>query len=575
MAGKGLGAFGSQRQMEVPEGFTPQAFTWLNMARVIVDGLADSWFEDLGPITLSDSLTAREAAELEFMRESMPYFFGEDETKVLPQKVSDVAWLGEPVPIDESPLGQKLIKVLKDNGVTWEFREERLELNAVSGVLMPSLKLEAAGQWGTLFGMPFDQVFKVYRDASGQDRILWGADLLAATRPFEHLTIRYGYDSETNERFAMQNDPEAVAAGGLTFGQWSTRVFIPVLLKWLFYLAETPFPTNLMNFPRTMAYGSDFAKELMPTPYFMNKRNSRVSGAFDLNNQGYLTSAARMPNVIEAGWVIEDMSEENLANCIVVASNGLTRMQSILEDGYLNHRTTESQFVWDPALHSAVVFDSDCELGGDALGLSTWVPVPRIGFVLNDTYQRAPGALDSGNFAELEQLSFNGAGPYVANCINSFVFSHLMNTDFYYMIDRLLESAYLMDVGDESTNALSNWGIALYKRGETAEAIKKFDMALAREDKYSEAEASWWLAKIYREAGNPELAATYDERCQKAGGYDADTGFAPEPAAPSVSSGKIGAPSLAEQTTPKFCSNCGSAFQSEANFCPNCGAKRG
>ena len=574
MAGKGIGGFGSQRTMEVPEGFTPEAFSWRNMSRKIVDGLADSWFEKIQPIAISETLTQQEKIEIELMAEAMPFFFGEIETKVLQPIFLQLSELGSAVPIDDSSLGKKLIAVLRKNNISWNFREERVELNAVSGLLMPSLKLEGAGQWGTYFGMPFDQVFKVFRDRTGKEKILWSADLLAATRPFEQLTKLYSSDEETNERYLIQNDPEALKKGGLTFGQWSTKVHIPIVLKWLFYLAETPFPSVILNFSRTLSYGEEFPETLIPKPYFLNKTDSRVSGAFDLNDQGYLASAAKMPNVIEAGWIIEDMSEEELSVCINIASSGLTRMMTILEDGYLNHSSADSHFGWDEALRSAVVLDSDCQYGIDAAGLSTWIPVCRVGFALNNTYVKAPHALKSGALGELEDIAFNGAGPLVANCINSLVFSHLMDSEYYYMIDRLLEAAFLMNVGEESTNALSNWGIALYKRGELDEAMSKFEQALEREDKYAEAEASWWLSKIYTELGNAKKSAEFEKRCREAGGYGEPNDVEP------VNNSKIG--SLSSETSngsgllgqSKFCSNCGSVFQANVNFCSNCGSKR-
>jgi tetratricopeptide (TPR) repeat protein len=556
--------------MQTPEGFTQEAYSWMNMAKVITDSLADSWFEHLGPVPISSSLSRNELGDKSVLQYFMPFFFGEEETKVLPTPFKDFSDLGEPVVLDESPLGKKLIKLLKQEGVTWDFKEERLPLTEFEGVLLPSLKHEGRGQWGTFFGMPYDQSFRIYKSRkSGKEVILWGADILAATRPFEHLTVRYGYDEQTNERYMIRNDEKKIAAGGITFGQWSTRIFIPALLKRLFYLGETPFPSNILDFPRTMAYGEEFPESLFPNPYFMHKKKSRVSGAYDENREGFLTSAANLTDVIEAGWLIQDMAEDQLSKCVSVASNGLTKMLTILEDGYLNHNTNLSQVIWDEALGSGVTLDEHCEYGGNSLGLSTWIPVPRIGIALYDTYERAPEALRDDNFAELEDISFNGVGPLVANCINSFVFSHLIDTEFHYMIDRLLESAYLMDVGSESTNALSNWGIAYYKRGEFELAKAKFLLALEREDKYSEAEASWWLTKIFEMEGNTKKAKVYRDRCQIAGGYNPDTGEGDQTAMT-----LSGSENSKVEGSAKFCFNCGEPFVEAGKFCTNCGSKR-
>ena len=601
MAGKGLGGFGSSKVMKLPTGLPVESYTWINLNKVITDSLADSWFEDIGTVPISSFLTPNELGDKSTLQESLPFFFGEDEIRVLPNNLREFSDLGEPVILEESPLGKKLLKVLEQESITWDYTPERLEITEFEGVLGLSLRQEGRGQWGTYFGMPYDQFFKIYKNrSSGQEVLLWGADILAATRPFEHLKVYYGYDEQTNARYMIQNDENELAAGGLTYGQQSTRIFIPVLLKKLFYLGETPFPTLNLNFPRSMAYGEDFPQALFPKPYFLNKKRSRVSGAYDQNSQGFLASAAKLPSVIEAGWIIHDMSEEQLSKCVSVASNALTIILTILEDGYLNHNKNGSQSnIWDQALGSGVTLDEDCEYGVNAMGLSTWIPIPRIGIALNDTYQRAPRALQEDIFAELEDISFNGVGPLVANCINSFVFSHLMDTQHHYMTDRLLEAAYLMDVQGESTNALSNWGISYFKRGELENAKDKFFQALEREDNYSEAEASWWLAKIFDLEGNSKRADEFRSRCQEAGGYDYETELLPpaivdpnqvaesETERPRHLGGSPDEPfwdqfkplnisrSMIEGQSPgKFCSNCGERFQDLGNFCGNCGKKR-
>jgi hypothetical protein len=89
MAGKGIGGFGSQKKMLVPEGFSESSLTWLNMARVIVDGLADSWFEDLQPVSISNYLTPAESLEIGYLRSSIPEYFGEPEVNVLPSRVEN------------------------------------------------------------------------------------------------------------------------------------------------------------------------------------------------------------------------------------------------------------------------------------------------------------------------------------------------------------------------------------------------------------------------------------------------------------------------------------------------------
>lgn len=571
------GEFGKSKVPDVGEHYAKESLTWLNMARKITDGLADDWFKDLGPLPISKVRTKAELADRELIDEYLSSFFEDEEKKLLPEAEKFENSFGELVPLHESQIGKALINVLTRTGIEWNYRTI-VPIDHFEFAEIPELNFEGVSQWGTYFGLPFDQFFKVYRDESGLETCTWASDVLVATRPFEHMTTRIFHEDGVPYQHA--NDAKFLASGGLGFGQWPIKIFLPVILKWLFYLAETPYPANIMSFSRSLPFGETFPEEKLPKPYFINKHNARVSGAYEQTSGGFLASASLMPNVIEAGWSFQTTEESEIETILGVINEGLVKVMTILEDGYLNHRSSESPFQFDFALYSAVAFDSDIEPGIDALGLSCWVPGSRVGILLHETHVRAREALTANRFEELEEIAFNGVGPFVVNVINSLVFGHMLNSEYRYMVDRLLEAGYLMDVDGESTNALSNWGIVKYLRDETDDAIQKFELALERQDRFAEAEASYYLSKIWGERGNSQKAKTYLDRCLEAGGYkeSAEAGSSSSGSSGLRKKSESGLSSVEKPATllapSKFCSQCGEEFAESARFCSGCGASR-
>jgi hypothetical protein len=105
------------------------------------------------------------------------------------------------------------------------------------------------------------------------------------------------------------------------------------------------------------------------------------------------------------------------------------------------------------------------------------------------------------------------------NAINTLIFSFFIPEKMWDKIGHYVAVAEEHNVPDQTTNAISNGAIALYLQGKVAESIVRFEMALNREDRFAESEASWWLSQIYKEQGNRDLYKEYKSRCKKAGGY--------------------------------------------------------
>lgn len=603
--------FGESKTLVTPEGFTEGSISWKQINIQAVDSIADVWFEDyeLRPTTelLPKGALDADPAMAEYTDAYASFYTGDNATLGIPGLEIELDDLGEQIPLTEGVLGPAILAALDDAGVTWRF-ETHFPIGYAQSVEFPNDQTIGVSQWQTYFGMPFDQMVRIYRNSQGKETCLWSAKILAATRPFEHLTSREFKDAN-GDGYRDEILPEWIAKGAFTFGEWSSKFFIPQFAKRLFFMAETPFPSTVfMAHSRSLAFGSDLPKERYPRPVVVNSRQTFARGAFEESDGGYSASGSIMPHVVEIGWTFETSDHAEILLILGVITAGLTRITSILEDGYLNYRTEDFAAPYDSVLLSATRFDAEHVQGGDAQGLSQWVPVVRLGMLLNETNVRADSALTNLDFDELLWIAGNGAGMAVPHSINSIVWKYLIAAKEWFTIDRFLDASSRMELVEESTNSLSNWGISKYHQGLVDDAIEKFELALARKDKYSEAEASYWLAKIWQERGELEKATAFTKRCDEAGGYDPGTGFGPQESAatsPAQSGGGLskssdggsglskssggglgggglggglGSPAPAPAASGNlavFCGQCGTKFESEtAKFCGNCGSGR-
>lgn len=105
------------------------------------------------------------------------------------------------------------------------------------------------------------------------------------------------------------------------------------------------------------------------------------------------------------------------------------------------------------------------------------------------------------------------------NAINTLIYGFLIPEKQWDKIEHFVNIAIEQNVPEQTTNAISNGAIALYLQGKVTESIEQFIVALNREDRFAESEASWWLSEIYKKEGNKDLHKEYKTRSKKAGGY--------------------------------------------------------
>lgn len=609
--GKGLGGnrqtLGSSKELQNPEGFAEGSLSWTTAAREITDALADAWFEEYKPTPVSSVLPANSFLNQGAARDLIAYsFFGETETNLLPDLFVTPQSLGEQVSIPESKVGIALIEALDRNEISWAYRTV-FPLDHFRSFELTEVNDEGIAQWATYFGMPISQTFRVYRDGQGKETVYWSAPMLVSTREFTDLT------SFIFEGTQYSISEEDLKNGALPYGEWSTKLFIPAFFKRLFFLSETPFPSQIFTMPRSIAF-NDLDPSAYPVPAVMHRKNYYAQSAFASSPSGFEASGTFMPDVIEAGWLFSTVEQDQLQTILEVVTNGLNRFATYLEDGYLNYRSNDYPFPFDNGLLAEVVLDDRCQPGGSAWGRSQWIPGVRIGLLLNETneltrayYGDPRHNSDPPEFkAQAERIVFDGAGAFVPSMTNTLTYSWLLKEKNWELIDQVQSAAVKLGVSNETANALSNWGIAKYLQGKTHEAVELFNQALEDKEEFAEAEATFYLAKIYADSGEASKSEVYRKRCIAAGGYstfdgseylagDSTTGpkapplvdggdvlenpqaeVSPNSGLSKKSKGGLGvAPEGAPVGLSNFCSQCGTAFGgSEEKFCGQCGSQR-
>lgn len=594
---------GTSKELKQPEEFAAGSLSWNTAARAVTDGLADSWFEDYKPAPASKVLPKNAFFNQDAAKDLVAYsFFGEEETKLLPDLTVTPESLGELISLEESALGRTLIEVLNKNGISW-FYKTRYAIDHFRNIELEEAKDEGLAHWPTYFDMPIVQSFRVYRDSKGKETIYWSAPMLVSTREFtgmRHFSFG-GIDYSISD--------EEVSKGTLPYGEWSTKLFIPAFFKRLFFLSETPFPSQIFSMSREIAF-KDVPKSSLPKPAIMHWKKHFVQGAYSKNAEGIQLSGTIMPDVIEAGWLFSTDVPEELETILGVVSNGLIKFATYLEDGYLNFKTIDYPYPFDNGLLSGAIFDERFIPGVSALGRSQWIPAVRIGILLNETNELTENFYanprhDSPEFrSQAELIVFDGAGAYVPSMTNTLTYSWLLKEQNWDLIDQVQEAAVALAVENETANALSNWGIAKYLQGKTDEALELFSKALEDSENRAEDEATFYLAKIFAERGELAKAEEFKQRCINAGGYETFDGSerlvgltqggpkppqlnvdepqpptpAPSVGLPKKSGGGLGLGTPVDTPTTgqaKFCSSCGSAFGSpNEKFCGQCGAKR-
>lgn len=559
---------------------------WEKFTLALVDGNADNWFADFSPESLSE-LFPNQTAEGD-LNHLLSHVVKRD-LSIVPSFEVDFSEFSNPVDVESTNLGRAIISFLNKRGVAMNYKTSWQVTHEAVADLDVRVRLE--GQWGTAAGTPFLQSFEVRTDEKGREVGFWFVDLMASPVPLENFNHFELIDEDGSaSSYAIPDD--VLTEGGWTIGQISTKAHLPLLVKQLAYMSETPFPsTQLMQMSRDVAF-TDVPSGARPKPFFAILKNEAVhsyskSLSMDVGDGQNLYEGSLYPEVVVFGWHFDSEIIDHLETALPVVVDGCTYAMSTVEDGFENYRDLNYAAPWDDVVASPVARLASYETRGSRFGVPQWIPITHLGEISYRTKVMYAEAIRTRSLGKKDQAPIklnsvvsDGAGPYLVHAINTLCYSHLLpsliqDPEGLGEVEFLLGQAISMQMHEQSTNALGNLGIAYYLVGDYASAENALKSALDRDDAFSEAEASYFLALVLERQGRTAEANEYHSRSKVAGGIEPPSWL---DSSSHQSSNKLGL-GKAETTglglKPSFCPECGSKFQSlDAKFCTDCGQRR-
>lgn len=507
---------------------------WYKQNLSLVDPNADSWFEPFRPRHASELFRGPFEAMGEVVG-LLSYAARSDQKIVQSFEVSPED-LSSPLEIPDTELGQEFLKKLEQEQVsvgyktTWAVNHESFE--------ELDTKRRLQGQWATEAGTPFVQYLEIHKDQHGDEVAYWFVDLLVTPVPIEGVNH---FEIESEEDGSVATYTLDTENGGFSIGELSTKLALPVFLKQLAFMSETPFPsTQIMTMSRDIAF-SGVPDDARPSPFFTIKHYAEASGFSELQtsrnvgkNNAY--EATIFPQIVQFGWRVSTKAIPYLGKLLPVFVNGCSSAMTTTEDGYLNFRSPDFSAPWDDVLGNPSARLIDGASRQSRAGAPQWIPVTQIGDMLVQTRDLYLRSIEDNNGGrrdaareKLVRVIEDGAGPFLVHGINTFIYSHLLselenNPELISEIEYFANQAADQLMEGQSTNAISNLGIAFFKLKDYESSSNAFLTALSKPDRFAEAEANYFMALIERARGNIERAQTYEERCRLAGGYKPDAG---------------------------------------------------
>jgi tetratricopeptide (TPR) repeat protein len=378
------------------------------------------------------------------------------------------------------------------------------------------------------------QYLEIHKDHDGGEVAYWFVDLLVTPVHIEGVN-HFEFESDEKDG-SVSTYTLNTESGGFSLGQLSTKLALPVFLKQLAFMSETPFPsTQIMTMSRDLAF-SGVPDEARPVPFFTIRNYSEATGFSNLQtsrNSGESNAyeGSIFPQVVQFGWRLSTKSIPHLSQLLPVIVNGCASAMTTVEDGYVNFRSPDFSAPWDDVVGSPCSKLLDGNSRTSRAGAPQWIPVTQIGDLLvrtKDMFLESVGDQKQGQpeaaREKLQRVVEDGAGPFLVHGTNSLIYSHLIpeldqKPDVISDIEYFAKQAADQMMESQSTNAISNLGIAYFQLKDWDSSLNAFLTALDRPDRYAEAEASFFMALIERERGNLEGAEKYVERCRLAGGY--------------------------------------------------------
>jgi hypothetical protein len=571
------GGFGeSGKDSGQGEMFPDSKSLWEKISLALVDHNSNRWFEDLGVRPASEIFAKQLKIHGETLRGYTNYLEG-DEFNIVEKMQPRADEFENQLALDKSRLGSRVMEYLDANGVSYNFENswaishfEQIEVD---------VKGRLEGQWTTELGKPFVQNLEVYKDSSGKETAYWFVQLLATPLAVSsHNTV--GVIDDDQMKY-IEIPQDCLEKGGLTFGEISTKIHLPIFLKKLAYMCEAPFPSmQIMSMSRDVAF-SEVPLEARPIPTYVIERDSFAMGhstELSESSGGNQYNGQILPEVITFGWRFGEESLEYLEEFMPTIVDGCTYAVSTAEDGFRNFRREDFSADWDSVVKSPCEFNPFYERGKSRLAWPQWIPVSEIGDIVTSSHslkQQAEAADDSDEeFEILNALWQDGVGWFMASAGNSLLYSFLIpelqdNPHTIGVIEWIANRVIEMNVLGESDNARCNLGFSYAILGLKEEAHAILEPVINGDLTDSVAEAYYYLGLLHSKLGDTHQADKYWQLGKTAGEFEAPD-WLQLAESPPANDG-----SATFNSKAAFCAHCGSKFDNDAQkFCANCGAAR-
>ena len=532
--------------------------SWFSAIREVAGPLSRSWFDSYPQMSLREHLESIAESDplarlaLDFFDEDGDHNVDLDEIQVVPDVLRGVSGLGEPRALPDSSITQSVLDYLASRSVSGY----DVSVITAGGVLVDLEKPRSwFGPWQTEFGSRCFVRLEAYSGEDGKEWCYVHTNLVVATR-------------------------KPLGLGRMM----AEHVSIPRSVLSQLFVAETPFPSQMMNMGRNIAH-EGVPENLWPRPVISVDEHILVTypegeadTAGNLRHQMY-----SFPLVLRAGFAVSSDAVDHLDALIPQIVGSCVDLATIAEDGFRNYRGPEFPASFDHVYGSESAYQEDQPFynglapreGLSAAGYARWIPETLIGDLVIATQEalvEAHGSHDAARKRDLlDWIIYEGAGPGVASAINSVCYSYLMPAADFVQAEHLLNIAIDMDVMYESTNALANLGQLKHSTGDLEEAQEILRRAIDRFDRYAEAEASYHLGLVLLDSGDAAGAIQAFERGARGEGpSDFEQEYA-EKCAQELE--KLGYAQSSSTDSARYCHQCGQALAQGAKFCQSCGTK--
>jgi hypothetical protein len=398
-----------------------------------------------------------------------------DDSRIHPQFQRSSKTYGRQVSLTDSPLAKKIMDYMTSKAIG----SSTFPVALIDGeVVAQPDSMYWNGAWQTEFGLRCFVNFEIRRDIFGVERCYLFTNLLIATR------------SQTHNKEISHN------------------LVVPLSVERTMYLAENPLPSSLMSQSRSSAFPG-VPEEFVPAPMHFVEDNHFGLTHYPTSDSSIYCEFNVFPHVLRVGYVITDEMQPYFEQIIPICVDALVKACTIVEDGFRNFRSPETQGSFDWGFMSEYVMCQDTKEGEVINGWSRWVPETHISPLFYTTYDylQISNKVQEPVKRQIHQWAVDeGVGVFaVGSHANTLAYSYLIPEKSYDLALFYLDKVIRSKPPHEYANALTNSGLIYKEIGQLDNSIELLMQALDG-DGMSESEASYLLGEIYVIQGNQDKA---------------------------------------------------------------------